>query len=110
MNTTRTVKVETAMGVFTLARHIGPDNVSMSHGLSDARFTEPTFQADVFGSSGQFLGSVHNSTLLCLPGAQVRAPLATNKQIVAAVVGDEHVYDTEANGSIAAAILGADCC
>ena len=65
---------------------------------------EPSFLAVVY-LDGQEVGSVGNSSLLCLPSGNVRAPEATDKQIAAAVIGDEHVYDCAADGRVAQEIL-----
>lgn len=97
--------VRTKLGTFVVDRRVGPENVKMCKGMDDY-YEEPAFHASVIDSSGELVGSVSNSTLLCLPGGSVQAPLATDRQIVAAIIGDEHIYDTEANGQVAAEILG----
>ncbi len=83
-------------------RRKSTETVTMCKG--EGTYEEPAFRADVY-LDGQHIGTVYNWSLLCLPGGSIRAPDATDKQIAAAVLGDEHVYDTEADGSVATAIL-----
>ncbi len=97
--------IATKLGTFTVVRHDCVGNVQMSSGLNDPGWEEPMFCADVVDEKGDLIGTVGNSTLLCLPDGHIQAPLATDRQIVAAVVGDEHIYDTEADGQIAKDIL-----
>ena len=66
--------------------------VRMRHGIEGPDWEEPRFAARVIGSGGRTLGTVGNSSLLCLPGGAIRAPEATDEQIIEAVTGDESVY------------------
>ncbi len=97
--------IATKFGTFTVIHHKCEGNAQMSSGLNYPGWEETNFHADVLDEKGDLIGSVGNSTLLCLPGRHIQAPLATDRQIVAAIVGDEHIYDTEADGQIAKDIL-----
>lgn len=67
--------------------------VTMVRGLDRASaWEEPRFLARVYDERGHLLGHVGNSSILCLPGGSVRAPEATDEQILEAVLGDESVY------------------
>jgi len=68
------------------------DTVQMTHGIEGPGWREPRFEARIIGDDGRTLGTVHNSSLLCLPGGAIRAPEATDEQIIEAVTGDESVY------------------
>ncbi len=66
--------------------------VTMSRGLSDSTWQEPLFQADVYDQDGHFVATVGNSFLMCVKGGAVRAPFATDAQILEAVLNDESVF------------------
>ena len=59
-----------------------------------ATWEEPQFWA-VVEVDGKEIAHVSNGSLLCLLEGAIRAPEATDAQILAAVLGDEHVYGKE---------------
>lgn len=70
-------------------RIVSHRTVRMTRG--DKSWEEPEFRAVVLDNKGQFVGSVRNSTLLCLPGRTIRGPKATDEEILQAVINDEPV-------------------
>ncbi len=62
--------------------------VKMSCG--DESWEEPTFNAAVV-VDGKRIASLFNSTLLCLAEGSIRAPFATDAQILEAVLNDEPI-------------------
>lgn len=83
---------------YVVIRPLCSGKVQMSCG--DKQWEEPRFSATVWDTVDSCsVGTVSNASLLCLPGGRsVDAPKATDAEIIAAVVGDEHIYDTEADG------------
>lgn len=83
---------------YIVIRPLCSGTVQMSCG--DKQWDEPRFSATVWDTKARCaVGTVGNSSLLCLPGgSDVNAPEATDAEIIAAVVGDENIYDTDANG------------
>lgn len=69
--------------------------IKMCRGLGDGpgnQWTEARFLAEVIGPDGQVTATVYNSTLLCLPRRSVRAPFATDEEILGAVLNNESVF------------------
>jgi hypothetical protein len=65
--------------------------VIMCRGLGDNTWEEPPFEAAII-VDGETVAHVYNSSLLCLPGGvTIRAPFATDAQILEAVLNDEPV-------------------
>lgn len=82
---------------YIVIRPLCSGNVKMSCG--DEQWEEPRFSATVWDTKACCsVGTVGNACLLCLPGRSVDAPKATDAEIIAALVGDEHIYDTDADG------------
>lgn len=74
--------------------HADGRTVTMTRGLSGETYQEPRFRALVYDDSGRCCGSADNVTHLCLPGSSaIRAPLATDDQIIEAVLHDEPIFD-----------------
>jgi len=63
--------------------------VRMSRGTDE--WEEPRFIAKVFCQAGCLVATLHNSSTLCLPGRTLRASLATDEEILEAVLRDESV-------------------
>ena len=63
--------------------------VTMSRGFSGPEYQEPLFRAVVYGTKGRYVTTVGNSSLMCVKGGAVRAPDATDTQILEAVLNDE---------------------
>ena len=67
--------------------------MSTGLGKSYREWEEPLINHRVVEiATGKVLAIVGNSSLLCLPGGAVRAPEATDAQIIEAIVCDESVF------------------
>ena len=65
--------------------------VTMSQGFKGPEYQEPLFRAVVYDKRGRYVITVGNSSLMCVKGGAVRAPFATDAQILEAVLHDESI-------------------